>query len=125
MVPISDGPVGQPVSAKWIQLIPVPSSQHVAVAQNEPFEQRSMAVNQAHSNADFKRLVIVSVVIMRGRGMTCVRNAGIESSGGRAQVIACIQLLNGGVGILPTLVVAQSIYHGVNRLRSRGRKLGF
>ena len=56
--------------------------------------------------------------------MAGVAEVAGEKSGGRAQAVTCIQNLLAGVRIFQQPVVAQSIYHGISRFDSRGRKLG-
>src|SRR5262245_16793916 len=47
-----------------------------------------------------------------------------KECGGRAQAVTCVQNLLVGVRIFQHPMIAQSIYHGVSRLDTRGRKLG-
>src|SRR5580704_14662431 len=53
--------------------------------------------------------------------VTRVREVAAEERGGRAQAITCVQLLFVAAGARPALMIAQSTYHRVSRLRTRGR----
>src|SRR5262249_4595617 len=56
--------------------------------------------------------------------MARVSEVAGKKGGGRAQAVTCIQNLPLGVRIFQQPMIAQSIYHGISRFDSRGRKLG-
>src|ERR1700686_4562101 len=123
MIPIGDGAVHDSVSAKRIQIVFIPPTQRDAVAQNEALKQRGVTVNNYCNECYFDGLVLVPVLVANIQKMSRVSKVAAKQAGGRAQVVACIQLLVGGVRIFPTLVIAQSIYHRIGGLGTRGRNL--
>src|SRR6516162_3138420 len=90
MVTISDGPIRQPVSSEGIQLVFVPSSQHVTVAEHKSFEQGRISINEAKGEFYFNRLLGVFIAVTGIDGMPGVAETARKKSGGRAQVVACI-----------------------------------
>jgi hypothetical protein len=99
VVPIGDGPMDDAVSAKRVQIEFVPSAQRRAVAQHEALEQRRPSQNYARNQCYFNGLAVVLDSVTDVDGMTGVRQIGAEKFGGRAQVVACIQLLDGSVAL--------------------------
>src|SRR5271157_2111692 len=121
-VMVIDGVVDHAVSAQWVDLVFIPTPQVDAVAHYKTFIQGRASGNQAPRESVAQHVLAVGELVARAPGMRGVDEVAIQNSGGRAQAVACVQVLL-VVRTLEAPMIAQSSNQGVGGLGVRGRIL--